>query len=368
MTGAGTTAQADPKRGLAAGDPEGRAAGSTQAAWSSEPDPALAAPSGHAAGLHDHAAPLWEGRASRRHARSPVWRYRLRARVEGLRRRRSLAPARVMTFFVGWPRSGHSLIGSLLDAHPQAVVAHELDAVGLFRKGLDPRRLPALMAWNSDGFGQAGRWWNGYRYAVPGGRHGARGPVAVVGDKKGDWAARWSAADPTLPSRLTEAAPVACRWILVTRHPLDNVATMSLRKGGAYDRLRIDHAGRGGFGAALAAAQDRGEVAHAARDDMVADWRALAAAIGTMRRATRPAAWHRIVYERFVADPHDNLRRLCDFLELPDDSEWRAAAASLVSPSGRRSRDSVAWTAAQREALADSVAAHDFLDAYRDDL
>jgi hypothetical protein len=28
--------------------------------------------------------------------------------------------------FIGYPRSGHSLIGSLLDAHPNIVCAHEL--------------------------------------------------------------------------------------------------------------------------------------------------------------------------------------------------------------------------------------------------
>ena len=31
--------------------------------------------------------------------------------------------------FIGYPRSGHSLIGSLLDVHPNAIVAHELDAL-----------------------------------------------------------------------------------------------------------------------------------------------------------------------------------------------------------------------------------------------
>jgi hypothetical protein len=29
--------------------------------------------------------------------------------------------------FIGYPRSGHSLIGSLIDAHPHAALGHELD-------------------------------------------------------------------------------------------------------------------------------------------------------------------------------------------------------------------------------------------------
>ena len=37
--------------------------------------------------------------------------------------------------FVGHPRSGHSLVGALIDAHPNAVVAHELDALKYVEAG-----------------------------------------------------------------------------------------------------------------------------------------------------------------------------------------------------------------------------------------
>ena len=43
-------------------------------------------------------------------------------------------------FFVGYPRSGHSIIGSILDAHPNVVIAHEYN---LFEK------LPLVIAHNS---------------------------------------------------------------------------------------------------------------------------------------------------------------------------------------------------------------------------
>jgi hypothetical protein len=35
--------------------------------------------------------------------------------------------------FVGHPRSGHTLIGALLDAHPHIVIAHELNALRYVR-------------------------------------------------------------------------------------------------------------------------------------------------------------------------------------------------------------------------------------------
>ena len=38
-----------------------------------------------------------------------------------------------LIMFIGYPRSGHSLIGSLIDAHPHAIVANEFDLVGSWK-------------------------------------------------------------------------------------------------------------------------------------------------------------------------------------------------------------------------------------------
>ena len=36
--------------------------------------------------------------------------------------------------FIGYPRSGHTLISSLLDAHPNAIVANEFDVISKWQK------------------------------------------------------------------------------------------------------------------------------------------------------------------------------------------------------------------------------------------
>ena len=46
---------------------------------------------------------------------------------------------RTFVLFIGYPRSGHSLVGSLIDAHPHAVVSHEVDIISEW-KNLDPPR------------------------------------------------------------------------------------------------------------------------------------------------------------------------------------------------------------------------------------
>ena len=65
-------------------------------------------------------------------------------RVRARRHRDDFAAVRTFLLFVGHPRSGHSLVGSLLDAHPDVVVSHELDALEVRRRRLPPR--PAVHA------------------------------------------------------------------------------------------------------------------------------------------------------------------------------------------------------------------------------
>ena len=59
--------------------------------------------------------------------------------------------------FIGYPRTGHSLIGSLLDAHPRIVIAHELDAVNLFKRGFSRNQVFHLLLENSKKMAAMGR-------------------------------------------------------------------------------------------------------------------------------------------------------------------------------------------------------------------
>lgn len=337
----------------------------------SEPSAKVAAPTGVAAQQRDHAGPVFEGKSSRRHVRVSVRRYKLRALAARLRYGRALAHTKVFANFVGFPRSGHSLIGSLLDAHPNAVIAHELDALGLFAKGVSIREIAALCASNSEAFTASGRWWNGYQYAVPGGGHGlssSRSPITVIGDKKGDWVARWTAHSPDIIEQFKKRCPYNNKWILVTRHPCDNVATMSLRKGRIYDRLRIEHHEPQAFRTALAEAQSTGRIPATVLDEFVEDWRALCAATAQIKACVPKGDWHEIVYEEFVQAPEAGLSELCAFLGLPADLDWTARAASVVRTERSKSRERVSWQPHQYAALAETVAARDFLKAYRDDV
>lgn len=59
--------------------------------------------------------------------------------------------------FIGYPRSGHSLVGSLVDAHENAVISHELDSILYLNYGFGKERLLSLILDNSKKYAREGR-------------------------------------------------------------------------------------------------------------------------------------------------------------------------------------------------------------------
>lgn len=306
-----------------------------------------------------HSLPRFEGQESRRHADVPIWRLLARAARETARAPRRFDRVERVLNFAGFPRSGHSLIGAMLDAHPDALVSHELDAAGLFQRRVPARLIYALIAHNAAAFEAHGRWWNGFRYAVPAADPKA-GQPRLIGDKKGDWAARRFAEDAGLPDRIARAVGVPSHWVLVVRHPLDNIATMSLRTSREFDRLRIHHKG-GDFKARLEEAQREGRIPDHAIDAMIDDYAGLCAAVDGMAGIVPPDRWFEIGYEAFVADPATRLRALLAFLGLAAEDNYVASAAAIVRPSGSRSRDLVAWRHDQLDQVGALIARFPFL-------
>ena len=43
--------------------------------------------------------------------------------------------------FLGWSRSGHSIVGSVLDAHPNIVITHEYDVLKYYKRNKNSKEL-----------------------------------------------------------------------------------------------------------------------------------------------------------------------------------------------------------------------------------
>ena len=58
--------------------------------------------------------------------------------------------------FIGLPRSGHTLVGVLLNAHKNAVIAHELNALKFIKRGFSKNQLFYLLLYRDGLFRKAG--------------------------------------------------------------------------------------------------------------------------------------------------------------------------------------------------------------------
>jgi len=104
----------------------------------------------------------------------------------GLKNRDLFDEVKTFCVFFGYSRSGHSQIGSLLDSHPNMLMAHEVDALKYFYFEFGRNQIFQLILENSSAFTKSGRQWNYYSYRVPNQWQGKFKDLQVIGDKKGE--------------------------------------------------------------------------------------------------------------------------------------------------------------------------------------
>lgn len=311
-----------------------------------------------------HTIPLFDGDQSRRHHSVPLWNLWLAAQTNRLRSRRRCGSVDTFVQFAGFPRSGHSLIGSILDAHPHARISHELDAMALLTKGFSHAAIYALIDRKSAEFTRHGRYWNGFSYLVGGGYHERGDDLRVLGDKKGDEAVRRIASDPGLLDRLNCEQRTAKKWILVLRNPFDNIATMSLRKGRAYDVIRTQTVDAAAFNAELERQQRDGVIATEALDSEIDEYASLCKTVAEIKRKTSTGRWFELRNEQLARDPAAAIEALLAFLGLAEDPAYVQNCARLVNPRPNRSRDLLDWPVEKRKIVETLIDEYSFLTGY----
>jgi Sulfotransferase domain len=217
-------------------------------------------------------------------------------------------------FFLGYPRSGHSLVGHLLDAHPDVVIAHELDVAGLLRWNFrDAQILSLILRRTRESAAGGSRSGGGYSYPVPGQWQGRFRCLRVIGDKKGAGTVRHLREQPELLDRLRALSGGNLRAVHVVRNPYDNIASMVLRG----ESVELDKAVKAYFSLAEGCRRLLGNLS--------------------------PEEQVTVYHEDFRRDPRSHLKDLCHFVgvEAPDD--YLDACARVVEPAPHRTSGSIAW-------------------------
>lgn len=257
-----------------------------------------------------------------------------RALIGGRRQGARFDDVRSFCLFIGYPRSGHSLVGALLDAHPHILLAHEQHVLRYVRAGFSRSQIFFLLADNARRFAAASAADPRYSYRVPGQWQGASDDkLSVIGDK-GAWGATLALARrPELLDRLRRLSRAAVKVIHVVRNPYDTIARMVEREEVDLDRA-IDHYFR------------------------------LAATVATMNGRIPEADLLELRHEDFVAAPQARLAEICGFLGVEAAPAYLAACAGIVFPSPRHSRHEVVWNKEQQRRVQQHSVSFPFLADY----
>jgi hypothetical protein len=261
----------------------------------------------------------------------------IRSLWTGFQDRKLFADVKNYCTFIGHPRSGHSLIGSLLDAHPEMSVAHEADALNLLNASFSRRQVFSYLIRNSRQFARRGRGWSGYSYEVAGQWQGRWSTLRVIGDKNaGGTIFRKLALDEDFWKRIPALLCAQMKFIHVVRNPYDNITTISRKRGAIAhpDRKIIDQ--------------------YFSRCDLIQGF----------KTKIRPLQLLTLRLEDFIKNPTTHLKAACEFLGLEASEDYLKACASIVRESPHESRRWLKWDDDLIQDVAERIQRYDFLKGY----
>ena len=248
----------------------------------------------------------------------------------------------VKTFcmFIGHRRSGHSIIGSLLDAHPDIVLSDELHVLRRIKTGFSMEEIFQLilkksMSQAKKGRKKEGRRGSHYSYAVPGQWQGKYRKIRVIGDKDGGGTTDYLASSPELIERTFKTIPIDIKFIIVIRNPYDNISTEYLRqyhnKSMTY---RIDY--------------------YFTRCRVIQN---------IMQHIN-----HRNIlfvrHENFIKNPQDNLNKICEFMGVENTVDYLDACTGIVYHSPVKSRHEIQWRPVDIDSVQKKISQFEFLTGY----
>jgi hypothetical protein len=246
----------------------------------------------------------------------------------------------VKTFcmFIGHAKSGSTLIGSLLDAHPNAILADEADPLHYISNGFDRDQIFHILLKGSRREAIKGRVTarrlKPYSLEVPGQWQGRYSQLQVIGDSRAGPSTGRLAQEPGLLLRLPWVMRgVEVKLIHVIRNPYDPISLMMLRGKRTFENA-ITH---------------------------YFDYCETLAAIHQQMNSSNLLA---VKYEELICQPEISLVKICQFLGLEATDDYLKACIDILYKSPEQSRQMVEWNAKWIAVVKNKINQFDFLEGY----
>lgn len=244
---------------------------------------------------------------------------------------------KTLCLFVGHNKSGTSMLGSLLDAHPNIILSDEVGALEYINSGFNREQVFHLLLRGSRRELLKGRITarrlTPYSYLVPGQWQGRFTDLKVIGDGKAGTSTQSFAKNPRLLSLLLSVmADIDVKLIQVIRNPFDVISVMMVR-------------GKRTFANSINQYFTYCENLTELRKQMSVNLLA-------------------VYYEDFVTYPKENLIRVCEYLDVTPLPDYVQACAGIMHETPDRSRHMVEWTPKWKKVVENNINKYDFLQGY----
>lgn len=217
--------------------------------------------------------------------------------------------------FIGYPRSGHSLIGAILDAHPNIILSHELDVLSLIHHTKSKKAIFSMIVARSQWFAKGGCVWRGYVYKVPNQWQGKYSDLLVIGDKKGGASSKRLGSNSDLLLEIKDIVKEEMVLIHVIRNPFDNITTRA--RGGSHVLREVND-----------------ELLLQSIQDHFRD----VETISKIKKENKFPILD-IYNEDFIANPKEEIIRMCNFLGVNNVNEdYLSDCASIVFASPKKNK------------------------------
>ncbi len=240
--------------------------------------------------------------------------------------------------FIGHNKSGSSLIGSLLDAHPHVILADEADALQYVAAGFRRDQIFHILCKVSRREAMKGRVTarrlKPYSFLVPGQWQGRYTRLHVIGDTTTGSSTRRFARDPHLLQRLQQVTRgVDVKFIQVIRNPYDPIGVSIVRGKRTFENA-------------------------------IEQYFATCETLVELRKRLDDSHLLAVRYEDFVLDAERYLNNICRFLGVEADEDYLRACTNILYKSPDQRRHMAQWDSKWIDVVKDQIAQFDFLQGY----
>ncbi len=243
--------------------------------------------------------------------------------IQGTIKTKKFKDVRTLCLFIGYGRSGHTLVASLLDAHPNIIVGIEWGLLSYIKLGFTRNQVIYSLVKRSHDFSRnLNNIWTGYSYQVKDSWQGRYNKLEVVGDKFGEVNAKRLIDDRELIQYAEKRTRLKPKIIHVVRNPFDMITTKTIR------RFEMNNT------------KDQPQTI-----DMLPFIRKIFGNADVIMRLKKENVYPVIdvYHEELLKHPRNTLIRLLDFLEVESIETYIENCISILYDQPHKSRYSIAW-------------------------